>query len=63
MGAFDFDVIARSFVYLFKEGMTFTLTLDRALAAGRHRLRDAARDDAAVVVQVAARWSRPATST
>ena len=27
MGGFDFDVIERSWVYLFREGMTFTLTL------------------------------------
>jgi glutamate/aspartate transport system permease protein len=27
MGGFDFDVIQRSWVYLFKDGMTFTLTL------------------------------------
>jgi len=27
MSGFDFDVIQRSWVYLFKEGMTFTLTL------------------------------------
>ena len=27
MGGFDFDVIQRSWVYLFREGMTFTLTL------------------------------------
>ena len=33
MGDFDFDVIQRSIGYLFREGMTFTLTLT-ALAAG-----------------------------
>jgi len=27
MGAYDFDVIARSFVYLFREGLTFSVTL------------------------------------
>ena len=27
MSGFDFDVIQRSWVYLFREGMTFTLTL------------------------------------
>jgi len=27
MGGFDFDVIQRSWVYLFRDGMTFTLTL------------------------------------
>ena len=27
MGGFDWNVIERSWVYLFKEGMTFTLTL------------------------------------
>ena len=27
MAGFDFDVIERSLGYLFKEGMTFTLTL------------------------------------
>ena len=27
LGQFDFNVIERSFGYLFKEGMTFTLTL------------------------------------
>ncbi|MEP7328417.1 MAG: ABC transporter permease subunit [Betaproteobacteria bacterium] len=31
---FDFDVIQRSFVYLFREGMTFTLTLTAMAAAG-----------------------------
>jgi glutamate/aspartate transport system permease protein len=34
MGAFDFDVVSRSFVYLFKEGMTFTLTLTGLAAVG-----------------------------
>ena len=31
---FDFNVIQRSFVYLFREGMTFTLTLTAMAAAG-----------------------------
>jgi glutamate/aspartate transport system permease protein len=31
---FDFNVIERSFVYLFKEGMTFTLTLTAMSAVG-----------------------------
>src|SRR4029077_3064431 len=34
MGAFDFGVIERSFGYLFKEGMIFTLTLTGLAAAG-----------------------------
>ena len=34
MEAFDWNVINRSFVYLFKEGMTFTLTLTGLAAAG-----------------------------
>ena len=34
MGAFDFDVIGRSLGYLFREGMTFTLTLTALAAAG-----------------------------
>jgi glutamate/aspartate transport system permease protein len=34
MGAFDFNVVSRSFVYLFKEGMTFTLTLTALAAVG-----------------------------
>jgi glutamate/aspartate transport system permease protein len=34
MGAFDFDVIERSLPFLFKEGMTFTLTLTAMAAAG-----------------------------
>ena len=34
MGAFDWNVISRSFVYLFKEGMTFTLTLTAFAAVG-----------------------------
>ena len=49
--------------YLFREGMTFTLTLTGAGGDRRHRLRHAARDDAAVVAQVAAAARRPATST
>ena len=31
---FDFDVIERSFVYLFREGMTFTLTLTALAMVG-----------------------------
>jgi glutamate/aspartate transport system permease protein len=31
---FDFDVIQRSFVYLFRDGMTFTLTLTAIAMAG-----------------------------
>jgi len=31
---FDFDVIQRSFVYLFRDGMTFTLTLTASAMAG-----------------------------
>ena len=34
MDAFDWNVINRSFVYLFKEGMTFTLTLTALAIAG-----------------------------
>ena len=34
MGDFDFNVIERSFGYLFREGMTFTLTLTALAAAG-----------------------------
>ncbi len=34
MGAFDFDVVQRSFGYLFREGMTFTLTLTAMSALG-----------------------------
>lgn len=34
MGDFDFDVIQRSWVYLFKEGMTFTLTLTAMAMVG-----------------------------
>ncbi len=34
MGDFDFDVIERSLPFLFKEGMTFTLTLTGMAAAG-----------------------------
>ncbi len=34
MGDFDFDVIGRSVGYLFREGMTFTLTLTALAAAG-----------------------------
>jgi glutamate/aspartate transport system permease protein len=34
MGDFDFDVIQRSWVYLFKEGMTFSLTLTAMAMAG-----------------------------
>jgi glutamate/aspartate transport system permease protein len=34
MGGFDFDVIERSFVYLFRDGMTFTLTLTALAMAG-----------------------------
>ncbi len=34
MGGFDVDVIQRSFGYLFKEGMTFTLTLTGLAAVG-----------------------------
>ena len=34
MGAFDFGVIERSLGYLFREGMTFTLTLTGIAAAG-----------------------------
>jgi len=32
--SFDFDVIQRSFVYLFRDGMTFTLTLTAIAMAG-----------------------------
>ena len=34
MGDFDFNVIQRSVGYLFREGMTFTLTLTALAAAG-----------------------------
>ncbi|MDX2221073.1 MAG: ABC transporter permease subunit [Burkholderiales bacterium] len=34
MGDFDFNVIQRSWVYLFKEGMTFTLTLTAMAMVG-----------------------------
>src|ERR1700745_1521692 len=33
-GSFDFDVIRRSFVYLFYEGMTFTVMLTALAATG-----------------------------
>lgn len=33
-GNFDFDVIWRTLPYLFKEGMTFTLTLTAMATAG-----------------------------
>jgi glutamate/aspartate transport system permease protein len=34
LGQFDFNVIERSFGYLFKEGMTFTLTLTALAVTG-----------------------------
>ena len=34
ISAFDFDVIQRSWVYLFREGMSFTLTLTALAMAG-----------------------------
>jgi glutamate/aspartate transport system permease protein len=34
MGGYDFDVIERSFVYLFRDGMTFTLTLTALAMVG-----------------------------
>src|SRR5258707_112928 len=34
MSGFDFDVIQRSWVYLFREGMSFTLTLTALAMAG-----------------------------
>src|SRR2546423_13450783 len=34
ISGFDFDVIQRSWVYLFREGMTFTLTLTAIAMAG-----------------------------
>src|SRR5690348_13081642 len=34
MGGFDFDVIQRSLVYLFRDGMTFTLTLTALAMVG-----------------------------
>ena len=34
MGGFDFNVIERSIGYLFREGMTFTLTLTGLAALG-----------------------------
>jgi len=34
MGAFDFNVIERSWTYLFREGMTFTLTLTALAMSG-----------------------------
>jgi len=34
MSGFDFDVIQRSWVYLFREGMTFTLTLTALAMTG-----------------------------
>jgi len=33
MSGFDFDVIERSLPYLFREGMTFTLTLTASSSA------------------------------
>ena len=58
---FDFDVIQRSLPYLFREGMIFTLDADGARDGRRHRLRHAARDDAAVAVQARCRCSPAAT--
>ena len=34
ISGFDFDVIQRSWVYLFREGMSFTLTLTALAMAG-----------------------------
>ncbi|HYS58729.1 MAG TPA: amino acid ABC transporter permease, partial [Burkholderiales bacterium] len=34
MSSFDFDVIQRSWVYLFREGMSFTLTLTALAMTG-----------------------------
>ena len=34
MAGYDFDVIERSLPYLFKEGMTFTITLTLLAMAG-----------------------------
>src|SRR5882757_4408810 len=34
LSGFDFDVIQRSWVYLFREGMTFTLTLTALAMVG-----------------------------
>ena len=40
MTGFDWDVIERSLPYLFREGMTFTLTLTkRSLPAGKYRVK------------------------
>ena len=47
--------------YLFREGMTFTLTLTLPRDDGRHHLRHAARDDAAVEAQAAVDGRRRAT--
>ena len=45
---FDFDVIIRSLPYLFYDGMTLHAHADRAGDDRRHRLRHAARADAAL---------------
>ena len=49
--------------YLFREGMTFTLTLTAARDDRRHHLRHAARDDAALARSSRCRRSPAATST
>ena len=51
---YDFEVIQRSLPYLFREGMTFTVTLT-LLAMTGGITRHAARDDAVVEPQVVER--------
>lgn len=48
-GGFDFDVIERSWVYLFREGMSFTVTLT-LLATMGDRTRYATGPDAIVLL-------------
>ena len=54
MGEFDFGVIQRSLGYLFREGMTFTLTLTGIAAC------PAAKRFAALIVEAATEAGMPA---
>ena len=63
MDAFDWNVIIAELRLPVQGGDDVHADAHGAGGGGRHRLRHAARDDAAVVVQVRCRWSRPATST
>ena len=60
---FDFNVIERSLGLPVPGGDDLHADADRAGGAGRHHLRHAAGDDAAVVAQVAVSCRPPATST